>query len=61
MIVKAAGEVEKYKFESEQFTTESIKQFISEYTEGKLSVHVKSEPLPENNDTPVKTIVGKNF
>lgn len=40
---------------------ESIRQFVVEYLEGKLEPYIKSAPVPEANDTPVKVVVGKNF
>lgn len=42
-------------------TKESMGTFIEDYTAGKLSPFLKSEPVPESNDGPVAVVVGKNF
>ncbi|CAL1548386.1 unnamed protein product, partial [Lymnaea stagnalis] len=50
----------KYKL-TETFSVESFEQFISDFLAGKIEPFIKSEPLPESNDEPVKVVVGKNF
>jgi len=42
-------------------TAENIFNFYEEFAEGKLSPFVKSEDVPEDNNGPVYTVVGKNF
>jgi len=42
-------------------TVDGIKKFISDFKAGKLVPFLKSEPIPAENDDPVKVIVGKNF
>ncbi|EDO31634.1 predicted protein [Nematostella vectensis] len=45
----------------EKFSVDSFKQFLEDYFAGSLKPHIKSEPLPESNDGPVKVVVGENF
>jgi protein disulfide-isomerase A1 len=40
-------------------TVDVITTFIDDVLAGKLSPSLKSEPVPEPNDEPVKVIVGK--
>jgi len=51
----------KYSMSANGATVESIKQFIDDFKQGKLSVHVKSQEIPEDDGRSLKTIVGKNF
>lgn len=39
---------------SEDFNADNFKKFVQDYLDGKLEVHVKSEPVPTSNDQPVK-------
>merc|ERR1712039_142962 len=36
-------------------------EFVTEFDEGKLKPYIKSEPIPAENDGPVKIVVGENF
>lgn len=36
-------------------------KFVQDVIEGNLEPYLKSEPIPESNDEPVKVAVGKNF
>lgn len=45
----------------DEFSVENLQAFATELEEGSLEPYVKSEPIPENNDAPVKVAVGKNF
>ncbi|XP_055606688.1 protein disulfide-isomerase A3 [Uranotaenia lowii] len=45
----------------EEFSVENLQAFAGELEEGSLEPYVKSEPIPESNDAPVKVAVGKNF
>lgn len=47
--------------ESTKLSLESITQFFEDYIADKLQPHIKSEPIPEDNSGPVKTIVAHNF
>jgi len=48
---------------SEEFTRDgaALERFLEDYFDGKLKKYLKSEPIPENNDGPVKVIVAENF
>lgn len=39
----------------------TLERFLQDYFDGKVKRYLKSEPIPENNDGPVKTIVAENF
>uniref|UniRef100_A0A8C7DCP1 Protein disulfide-isomerase n=1 Tax=Oncorhynchus kisutch TaxID=8019 RepID=A0A8C7DCP1_ONCKI len=39
----------------------ALERFLQDYFDGKLKRYLKSEPIPENNDGPVKTVVAENF
>lgn len=45
----------------DEFTIESFEQFIKHLLDNKLEPYLKSEPVPEKNDEPVKVAVAKNF
>jgi len=46
---------------TEEHTVENLLKFYEQFTLGKLTAIFKSDPIPETNDKPVKTIVGKSF
>lgn len=46
---------------TEKFSVDNLAEFTTDFVAGKLKPYVKSEPVPENNDGPVKIIVGENF
>lgn len=50
-----------YKYPYDIFNVENVKQFVDDYLAGKIKAHIKSEPVPETNDGPVKVAVGENF
>ncbi|PIO28709.1 hypothetical protein AB205_0087120, partial [Aquarana catesbeiana] len=39
----------------------ALDRFLQDYFDGKLKRYMKSEPIPENNDGPVKVVVAENF
>uniref|UniRef100_A0A8C1PJZ9 Protein disulfide-isomerase n=1 Tax=Cyprinus carpio TaxID=7962 RepID=A0A8C1PJZ9_CYPCA len=39
----------------------TLEKFLQDYFDGNLKRYLKSEPIPENNDGPVKVIVAENF
>ena len=39
---------------AEDFTVDNFKGFLQQYFNGELENYVKSEPVPEDNDGPVK-------
>ncbi|XP_054724701.1 protein disulfide-isomerase A3-like [Uloborus diversus] len=45
----------------EEFSVESFEAFVKKFLDGSLEPHLKSEPLPEKNDGPVKVAVAQNF
>jgi len=53
--------MKKYECETKpaDLTVDIISQFVSDVVDGKLAPSLKSEPIPEKNDEPVKVIVGK--
>jgi len=55
------GHQDKFKYDGKTFSADAVKQFVADYFDGKVEKWVKSEDLPDNNDGPVKTVVGKNF
>ena len=38
------------------FSVETFKGFLQEYFDGALKPYIKSEPIPESNDKPVKVV-----
>lgn len=51
----------KYKYTEKDFTVDKMKKFIQMYFEGKLSILLKSEPIPEKQEDVVYKIVGNTF
>ena len=52
----------KYPFDqSKTIDAKTIGAFVEDVIAGKIEASVKSEPIPENNDGPVKVIVAKNY
>ncbi|XP_077119693.1 protein disulfide-isomerase A3 [Ranitomeya variabilis] len=39
----------------------ALERFLQSYFDGQLKKYMKSEPIPQNNDGPVKVIVAENF
>jgi len=50
----------KYKFKKE-FNVDNLKEFIDDFVAGKIKPYIKSSPVPENNNEPVKVVVGETF
>nr|UMA83671.1 venom-related protein disulfide isomerase [Conus judaeus]DAZ87009.1 TPA_inf: venom-related protein PDI [Conus judaeus] len=50
----------KFKME-EEFSVDSFEKFVRGVLNGEVEPYLKSEPVPENNDQPVKVVVAKNF
>ncbi|KAA1466410.1 protein disulfide isomerase [Dentipellis sp. KUC8613] len=42
-------------------TTETVKDWVDSFVAGKLQPQLKSQPIPETQDEPVFTLVGKQF
>jgi len=55
--------MKKYECETKpkDLTVAVISTFVEDVLGGKLAPSLKSEPIPEKNDEPVKVIVGKEF
>jgi len=53
---------QKFPFDQEKkITHDEIKAFVDEFVAGKVEPSVKSEPIPESNDGPVKVVVAKEY
>ncbi len=46
---------------SDEFSVDSFTAFLKDFEAGKLEPYLKSEPVPDSNDAPVKVAVAKNF
>nr|BAN20701.1 protein disulfide isomerase [Riptortus pedestris] len=60
-IVLARSKDNKKYTMSDEFSIENFETFLSNLKEGNLEPYLKSEPIPESNDAPVKVAVAKNF
>lgn len=45
----------------DEFSVDNLLNFAQNLLDGKLEPYIKSEPIPEKNDEPVKVAVAKNF
>uniref|UniRef100_T1ITB5 protein disulfide-isomerase n=1 Tax=Strigamia maritima TaxID=126957 RepID=T1ITB5_STRMM len=45
----------------DEFTPNNFIKFINDFLTGKLTTYMKSEPLPKENNGPVKVVVARNF
>uniref|UniRef100_A0A4D5R9Q9 Protein disulfide-isomerase n=1 Tax=Scolopendra viridis TaxID=118503 RepID=A0A4D5R9Q9_SCOVI len=60
--VVAARNAKSEKFIMEgEFSMESFEKFIKDFLDEKVKPYLKSEPIPEKNDEPVKVAVAQNF
>merc|ERR1712013_138307 len=46
---------------TEKFSVDNLEAFVTEFEGGKLKPYIKSEPIPEENDGPVKIVTGETF
>ncbi|KAH9482699.1 Protein disulfide-isomerase [Psilocybe cubensis] len=52
----------KYPFDqSKDVSADGAADWVEQYLDGKLQPQLKSQPIPETQDEPVFTLVGKNF
>merc|ERR1712198_550534 len=59
---RASEDFIKFKPESNKFTEDNLRSFITKYKAGEVEPDLKSEDIPEDWDAnPVKLLVGKNF
>ncbi|XP_057666864.1 protein disulfide-isomerase A3 [Diorhabda carinulata] len=59
--VIAARDAKNQKFVLKDFSVEGFEIFINDVLEGSIEPYLKSEPIPESNDQPLKVAVAKNF
>lgn len=52
---------EKYRFEDDAITAEGLAAFVGKVNSGEIKPFLKSAPIPESNDEPVKVVVGQTF
>ncbi|KAK7113651.1 protein disulfide-isomerase-like [Littorina saxatilis] len=61
-LIQLTEDMAKYKPESTDLDTETIRKFVQDFMDGKLKVHLMSEEIADDWDAkPVKILVGKNF
>nr|ADZ76593.1 protein disulfide isomerase [Conus betulinus] len=61
-LIQLAEDMSKYRPESSDLETATIKKFVQDFLDGKLKPHLMSEDVPDDWDAkPVKVLVGKNF
>jgi len=56
----SGGDLKKFVFDGE-LTADAMTQFFEDFQAGSLSQHVKSEPIPESQDSAVYQVVGLNW
>jgi len=57
-----SGDGDHFAFdESTDITTESVTEWVNKFLNKELQPTIKSEPVPESNDGPVKVVVANNF
>jgi len=59
-VIEDINNQKNYVFE-ETFNPTNLERFLEDFTDGKLSPHVRSEKVPTKEEGSVKTVVGKNF
>jgi protein disulfide-isomerase A1 len=52
---------EKYPFEGSSITEKKIGSFVKDFVDGKIKPSIKSEPIPEKQDSPVTVIVAHSY
>lgn len=51
----------KYRFDSDEITADNLASFLQRIRSGELEPFLKSAPVPESNEEPVKVIVGSTW
>lgn len=52
---------DKYFFDKEEINKDNLASFVARVQAGEVEQFLKSAPIPEENDHPLKVGVGKNF
>ncbi|KAK2151762.1 hypothetical protein LSH36_352g00009 [Paralvinella palmiformis] len=60
-VVAARDASDKKYVMSDQFSMENLEKFIRDFLDGQIKPYLKSEPVPEDNDGPVKVVVAETF
>jgi len=60
LVSLSSGDMKKFGFDKE-ITAENIRAHVQAFHNGDLKPTMKSEEAPEDNNGPVKVVVGKNF
>lgn len=47
--------------QSKKLTEKEVGDFVQDFVDGKIKPSIKSEPIPEKQDGPVKVIVAHNY
>jgi protein disulfide-isomerase/protein disulfide-isomerase A1 len=62
MVVQTtAGDKKKWVYDGPMDDKEALLEYLKKIENKEIEPDLKSEPVPESNDEPVKTVVGKNF
>ncbi|XP_068693419.1 protein disulfide-isomerase A3-like [Montipora foliosa] len=59
-VVIRSDDGSKYKM-TEKFSVDNFRAFLNQYFNAELKPYIKSEAIPEDNDGPVKVVVGQTF
>ncbi|CAN4101836.1 unnamed protein product [Withania somnifera] len=56
-VVRIADSPDDHKYLKEHVEPDALASWFKDYKDGKLKPYIKSEPIPETNDEPVKVVV----